>query len=158
MKFAPLTLALLLSIFGCGPQSNDADGLDSQPAIQLVQEHLRAIHMDDRVDDHYSGGDIGKYLSQFVWSDAAMIMARDQFDPFIEFFDSLRAAARNQNLTEHSPIDNWEIAMIFHEAFPDEDIYGETQFGDIDNTPLPLDKFYRILEQYRSRASRNPKG
>lgn len=158
MKITLLMLATILGSIGCNPPAHETAKSSGQAEIHLVEERLDAIHMGDRIDEHYSGGDIGTYFSQFAWSDAAIVLAWDQFTPFVEFFDAVRAAAQSKVLTAHSPINNREIAMIFQEAFPAEDVFGEGQFGDMEVTPLPVDKFYQILEMYRSRVSSNPKG
>ena len=103
--------------------------------------------MEDRVDFHYAGGDIGLYLEQFIWSDDAIVLAWNRFEPFIRFFDALRAAAENQSLSSHTPITNPDIPFIFHEAFP-----GEHQFGDVQESPLTIDALFHAIDKFRGRA------
>ena len=146
MKMVILSLATSMVAFACAPQKHDDSSI-----IQSVREHLKAVHMDDRIEEHYAGGDIGSYLSQFAWSDNAIVTASDEFQPFIDLFDSLRATANNRDLSSHSPITNGEITLIFYEAFPDEN-----PFGDVEETPLALNKFYELLELYRGRHPTRP--
>jgi len=136
----------MIGVAGCNP---------SGPVrkIEEVNKQLNSIHMGDRIPQHYTGGDIGVYLEQFSWSDAAMVMAWEQFDPFIDFFDLLRNAAIEKNLSKHSPIRNSEIPLIFFEAYPNEN-----PFGDVEVSPLPVDVFYQKLELYRGRVPTNSKG
>lgn len=151
-------LVAVLGMVACEPSTMDG-GSDPEARFELVRERLKTIYMEDRIDVHYDGGDIGTYLSQFVWSDAAITLAgKGGIEPFLAFFDSLRAAALDQDLTKHSPINNTEIPMIFRSAFPDRKISIKTQFGDIINAPLPVDRFYEILESYRARAPVNQQG
>lgn len=158
MKMTLLGLVAVVGMVACEPSTMHR-GSDPAARVALVREQLKTIYMEDRIDVHYDGGDIGTYLSQFVWSDAAIVLAQDRgIEPFLAFFDSLRAAALNQNLTKHSPINNTEIPAIFRSAFPDRKLSIKTQFGDIMNAPLSVDRFYKILESYRDRASANQQG
>lgn len=82
-----------------------------------------------------------------------MILARTQFGPFFEFFDTLRKAAIEKDMSKHSPITNPEIPLIFPEVFRDAN-----PFGDLQKTPLPIEVFYQNLELYRSGLLKESKG